>query len=80
VIRVVGRAQKAEAVLLRTLHDHGTLVLPNAWDAGSAVLIARAGATAIATTSGGVAWSAGGTHADPHPGRPCLSPRPHRRP
>ena len=56
---MVGRAQKAKAVLLRTLHDHGTLVLPNAWDAGSAVLIARAGATAIATTSGGVAWSAG---------------------
>ena len=56
---MVGRAQKAKAVLLRMLHDHGTLVLPNVWDAGSAVLIARAGAKAIATTSGGVAWSAG---------------------
>jgi len=56
---MAGTAQKAKAVLLRMLHEHGTLVLPNAWDAGSAVLIARAGAKAIATTSGGVAWSAG---------------------
>lgn len=43
---------------LRALHE-GTLVLPNAWDAASAALIAGAGAPAIATTSGGVAWSAG---------------------
>ncbi|ADB30963.1 PEP phosphonomutase [Kribbella flavida DSM 17836] len=35
------------------------LVLPNAWDAASAVVIAEAGAPAIATTSGGVAWSLG---------------------
>jgi 2-methylisocitrate lyase-like PEP mutase family enzyme len=44
---------------LRALHTDRTLVLPNAWDAASAALIARAGAPAIATTSGGVAWSAG---------------------
>ena len=37
----------------------GPLVLPNAWDAGSARLVERAGAKAIATTSGGVAWSLG---------------------
>jgi 2-methylisocitrate lyase-like PEP mutase family enzyme len=36
-------------------------VLPNAWDAGSARLVERAGAHAIATTSGGVAWSLGVT-------------------
>lgn len=35
------------------------LLLPNAWDAGSARLIAHAGAKAIATTSAGVAWSLG---------------------
>ncbi|WP_246238408.1 isocitrate lyase/PEP mutase family protein [Acrocarpospora corrugata] len=35
------------------------LVLPNAWDAASAAVIAAAGATAIATTSGGVSWSLG---------------------
>jgi 2-methylisocitrate lyase-like PEP mutase family enzyme len=35
------------------------LVLPNVWDAGSAVLVVAAGAKAVATTSGGVAWSLG---------------------
>ena len=35
------------------------LVLPNAWDAGSAAMIELAGAQAIATTSGGIAWSLG---------------------
>jgi len=33
------------------------LVLVNAWDAGSARLLERAGAAAIATTSAGMAWS-----------------------
>lgn len=44
----------------RTLH-HGSelLVLPNAWDAGSARLIESLGAKAIATTSAGLAWSRG---------------------
>ncbi|GAA1607456.1 isocitrate lyase/phosphoenolpyruvate mutase family protein [Actinoplanes couchii] len=36
-----------------------TLVLPNVWDDGSAALAGRAGAGAVATTSGGVAWSLG---------------------
>jgi 2-methylisocitrate lyase-like PEP mutase family enzyme len=44
---------------LRELHEHGTLVMPNAWDAASAVMVVRAGAEAVATTSGGVAWSLG---------------------
>jgi len=48
------------AVRLRALHhDGGVLVLPNAWDAMSAALIAAAGAKAIGTTSGGVAWAHG---------------------
>lgn len=50
---------KAES--LRSLHQGVALVLPNAWDAASAALIERAGARAIATTSGGVAWSLGRT-------------------
>ena len=50
--------QRGHARTLRDLHSR-TLVLPNAWDAASAAIIARAGAAAIATTSGGVAWSAG---------------------
>jgi 2-methylisocitrate lyase-like PEP mutase family enzyme len=52
--------QKAKAESFRALHTTGPiLVLPNAWDAASAAVIAQAGATAIATTSGGVAWSLG---------------------
>jgi 2-methylisocitrate lyase-like PEP mutase family enzyme len=47
----------------RRLHGPGhLLVLPNAWDAGSARLIETCGAEAIATTSAGMAWSHG--HAD----------------
>lgn len=50
-----------QAQLLRSYHDPSApvLVLPNAWDAASAAVIAAAGAQAIATTSGGVAWSLG---------------------
>ncbi|WP_405069372.1 isocitrate lyase/phosphoenolpyruvate mutase family protein [Kribbella sp. NBC_01510] len=44
---------------LRTLHTQPPLVLPNAWDAGSARAIEAAGAAAIATTSAGVSWAAG---------------------
>ncbi len=44
---------------LRTLHAEPPLVLPNAWDAGSARAIQAAGAAAIATTSAGVSWAAG---------------------
>jgi len=35
------------------------LILPNAWDAGSARIIERAGARAIATSSAAVAWAHG---------------------
>lgn len=44
----------------RKLHDGpDILLLPNAWDAGSARLIESLGAKAIATTSAGLAWSRG---------------------
>ncbi|WP_214318105.1 isocitrate lyase/PEP mutase family protein [Nonomuraea sediminis] len=52
-------AAKRKAGLFRTLSTESVLVLPNAWDAASAAVIAAAGATAIATTSGGVSWSLG---------------------
>jgi 2-methylisocitrate lyase-like PEP mutase family enzyme len=59
-VDVVDRDLKSKAELFRSLHKGGTpLLLPNAWDAASAALIADAGAQAIATTSGGVAWSLG---------------------
>ncbi|TDD52937.1 isocitrate lyase/phosphoenolpyruvate mutase family protein [Kribbella antibiotica] len=51
--------QAEQAQRLRTLHTQPPLVLPNAWDAGSARAIESAGASAIATTSAGVAWSLG---------------------
>ena len=41
------------------LHRSGLLILPNAWDAASAVLARAAGAKAVATTSAGVAWALG---------------------
>ncbi len=44
----------------RRLHDRSRLlVLPNAWDAGSARLFESAGFAAVATTSAGIAWAAG---------------------
>jgi 2-methylisocitrate lyase-like PEP mutase family enzyme len=41
------------------LHQRGLLILPNAWDAGSARIIEHAGAKAIATSSAAVAWANG---------------------
>jgi 2-methylisocitrate lyase-like PEP mutase family enzyme len=44
----------------RDLHSSSELlILPNAWDAGSARLFEDAGAKAIATTSAGVCWALG---------------------
>src|SRR5205085_1180670 len=55
------RARLAEqAEQLRALHHQATpLVLPNAWDAGTAKLVVEAGFPAVATTSSGVATSLG---------------------
>ena len=39
--------------------EPGILVLPNAWDAGSAVMMVEAGFQAIGTTSAGIAFSMG---------------------
>lgn len=52
--------QRDKAIRLRSLHHGGPiLALANAWDVASARLVEKAGATAIATTSAGVAWSLG---------------------
>ncbi|HEU5472336.1 MAG TPA: isocitrate lyase/phosphoenolpyruvate mutase family protein [Actinophytocola sp.] len=48
-----------KAAQFHALHRDRVLVLPNAWDVASACLVAGAGATAVATTSAGVAWSLG---------------------
>src|SRR5438552_19180210 len=51
-------ATKADA--LRRLHVEGPmLVLPNAWDAGSARIFVEAGFPALAATSAGIAFSLG---------------------
>ena len=54
-------SQAALAERLRAMHHAplAPLILPNAWDAASARIIAQAGFPAIATTSAGVAWSLG---------------------
>lgn len=58
----------------RKLHDGpGILILPNAWDAGSARLIESLGAPAIATTSAGVAWSRGYSDGDALPVEQLIS-------
>jgi len=43
----------------RRLHESGCFVIPNPWDAGSAVALAGLGFRALATTSAGFAWSRG---------------------
>ena len=53
-------AQQALAQRFRQLHDSSRLlVLPNAWDAGSAVIFEKAGFSAIGTTSAGIAYALG---------------------
>ncbi len=49
------------------LHRSGLLILPNAWDAGSAAVMRSLGAKAIATTSAGCAWSLGWPDGDALP-------------
>lgn len=54
----MSREEKFET--LRRLHEGpDAFVIPNAWDAGSAKILAALGFTAIATTSGGYAFSIG---------------------
>jgi 2-methylisocitrate lyase-like PEP mutase family enzyme len=54
------KTQAAKAEKFRQLHDKSRLlVLPNAWDVASALVLELAGFPAIATTSAGVAWALG---------------------
>ena len=52
-------SQSSKTAEFRRLHGEHPLVLPNAWDAGSARIMEQAGAKAIATTSAGVSWAHG---------------------
>lgn len=54
------QTQIDRAYALQRMHDRAQLLLlPNAWDAGSARLFEQRGFAAVATTSGGMAWSLG---------------------
>lgn len=48
-----------KATRFRELHQSGCFVIPNPWDRGSAMLLAKLGFPALATTSAGFAWSMG---------------------
>src|SRR6202012_5644289 len=50
---------KAKRAAFRALHESGCFILPNPWDAGSAVRLARMGFKALASTSAGFAWTLG---------------------
>jgi 2-methylisocitrate lyase-like PEP mutase family enzyme len=53
------------ALAFRALHTPGRpLVLPNAWDTASALLVEEAGVAAVATTSAGLAWDLGTADGD----------------
>lgn len=54
---MASQAEKAEA--FRKLHQSGTFVIPNPWDAGTAKMLAALGYKALATTSAGFAFSRG---------------------
>jgi 2-methylisocitrate lyase-like PEP mutase family enzyme len=43
--------------VFRQLHESGCFVIPNPWDAGSAVLLQSLGFKALASSSAGMAWS-----------------------
>lgn len=52
--------QQTKADLFRMLHTSSeTFIMPNAWDGGSARLLAAAGFKALGTTSAGIAFSLG---------------------
>lgn len=54
------RVQQSLAERFQSMHEEKKLlILPNAWDAGSARMFEAMGFDAVATTSGGMAWSLG---------------------
>jgi 2-methylisocitrate lyase-like PEP mutase family enzyme len=52
-------SQTSAVAKFRALHASGCFVLPNPWDIGSAVYLAKLGFAALATTSAGFAFSRG---------------------
>ncbi len=54
-----GVSQREKAEAFRALHEGEPFVIPNPWDAGSARMLASLGFKALATTSGGFAFTLG---------------------
>src|SRR5262252_4030588 len=52
-------SQRQKAADFRALHEAGTFVIPNPWDAGSARMFEALGFEALATTSSGFAFTLG---------------------
>lgn len=52
-------ASDRSAIAFQRLHAEGCFVLPNPWDAGTAIYLHRLGFKALATTSAGYAFSCG---------------------
>jgi 2-methylisocitrate lyase-like PEP mutase family enzyme len=52
-------AQTTTVAAFRALHESGCFVLPNPWDAGSAIFLERLGFRALATTSAGCSFALG---------------------
>ena len=55
----MSETQRVAVETFRTLHAEGCFVLPNPWDAGTAVYLRHLGFKALATTSAGFAFSKG---------------------
>jgi 2-methylisocitrate lyase-like PEP mutase family enzyme len=55
----VSRTQRQKGEDLKALHEGEPFVIPNPWDAGSAKVLAGLGYKALATTSGGLAFTLG---------------------
>ena len=52
-------APSPAVLAFRALHESGCFVLPNPWDAGTAVVLRQLGFKALATTSAGMAFARG---------------------
>jgi 2-methylisocitrate lyase-like PEP mutase family enzyme len=67
-------SREARARAFKALHEATPgFIMPNAWDAGSALVLADAGFKAIATTSGGIAFSLGKSDYTPSAARFAVS-------
>src|SRR3989440_2553662 len=55
----VSSSQSSAIAMFRALHESGCFVLPNPWDAGTALYLQHLGFKALATTSAGFAFTRG---------------------